>query len=69
MRTDFDKLSDGEKIVLYPNPNNPLHQKPVNAIYSGGYFYCDNTPPEEGPDYYLGNVLKFNFGFTSLATD
>ena len=23
MRTDFDKLSNGEKIVLYPNPNNP----------------------------------------------
>ena len=65
MRQDIDNLRDGQRITLHPRPNNPLHQKPVSAIYSSGYFYCDSTDPHLGPDYYHGDVLQYNEGFTS----
>lgn len=64
MRTDFNTLQDGDEIILHPTPRNPLHKKPVKAIYSSGYFYCDGTRPEDGPDYCFGDVLTFNEGFT-----
>jgi hypothetical protein len=64
MRTDFENLKDGEKIVLHPNAQNPLHKKPVRAIYDKGYFYCKGTNPMEGPDYYFGDVLRYNIGYT-----
>lgn len=67
MRQDFDMLSDGDRIVLHPNNSNPLHKQSVAATYAGGYFYCDGTPPEEGPDYYLGDVLTYNKGFETVA--
>ncbi len=63
MRTDFENLTDGVVITLVPNENNPLHKKPIEATYSSGYFYCKGTPPEEGPDYYMGDVLAYNDGF------
>lgn len=63
MRTDFEALCDGARITLHPNNENPLHKQPVTATYAGGYFYCDGSPPEEGPDYYMGDVLQFNSGF------
>lgn len=63
LRTDFQNIEDGSEVVLYPNKGNPLHKKPVTAHYTGGYFYCAGTRPEDGPDYYLGDVLKFNEGF------
>lgn len=65
LRTDFDHLRNDEEIILHPRPNNPLHKKPVKAVHVGGYFYCDGSPPQEGPDYYLGDVLKFNKGFNT----
>lgn len=64
MRTDFENLQDGERITLHPNAENLLHKKPVNAIFSSGYFYCDGSKPEDGPDYYFGDVLRYNDGFT-----
>lgn len=66
LRTDFDALEDGEGIMIYPRPDNPLHKKPKAAVHSGGYFYCEGTPPTQGPDYYLGDVLTFNEGFTLI---
>ncbi|WP_298800059.1 hypothetical protein [uncultured Devosia sp.] len=69
IRTDFDKLQDGARITLHPLPGNPLHNRPVTAIYSGGYFYCDGTDPAEGPDYYLADVLVFNAGFTAEGAE
>ena len=66
MRTDFENLQDGDKVKLYPNENNPLHKKPVNAIYSGGYFFCEGSPTHEGPDYYMGDVLAYNNGFEAI---
>jgi hypothetical protein len=27
LRTDFDSLADGDKITLYPLPDNPLHNR------------------------------------------
>lgn len=65
MRTDFDNLQEGDKVKLYPNGNNPLHKKPVVALYSSGYFYCEGSPAQEGPDYYMGDVLEYNDGFES----
>jgi hypothetical protein len=64
MRTDFESLTDGARITLYPTPENPLHRKAVNATYQGGYFFCDGTNPMDGPDYYMGDVFAYNEGFT-----
>lgn len=64
MRNDFESLTDGQQVVLVPNQDNPLHSAPVKATYSGGYFYCDGGDPADGPDYYLGDVARFNVGFT-----
>lgn len=65
MRNDFNKLSDGARIALHPNADNPLHKRPILATYQNGYFYCDGTPPTDGPDYYLGDVLAYNDGYTA----
>lgn len=64
MRNDFDSLEDGQQIMLVPNEDNPIHYKPVRATYQGGYYYCEGSDPMDGPDYYLGDVAKFNIGFT-----
>ncbi len=63
MRQDFRNLNDGDRITLFPLPDNPLHDKPVRASFYGGYFYCDDSIPEDGPDYYLGDVLRYNEGY------
>lgn len=63
MRTDFESLTDGATITLHPNKSNPLHKQPVNATFSGGYFYCEGSPAIDGPDYYFGDVLTYNDGF------
>jgi hypothetical protein len=63
MNTNFDALADGTTITLHPRADNPLHKKPVKAVYSGGYFYSEGTPPEEGPDYYMGDVLTYCEGY------
>lgn len=64
MRTDFMNLENGAEITLYPLEGNPLHKKPVKAIYMPPYFYCTESEPEEGPDYYLGDILTYIKGFT-----
>ena len=64
MRTDFENLQDGDEITLHPNAMNPLHSKPVKTRYIFGYFFCEGTHPEDGPDYYFGDVLAYNEGFT-----
>lgn len=55
-----DSLNDGDRVRLYPLPTNPIHKSPVQATYSGGYFYCDGTDQTDGPDYYVGDVLTYN---------
>ena len=55
----IDELYDGARVRLVPLPENPLHRRPVLATFSGGYFFADGTPPEEGPDYYMGDVLRY----------
>ena len=64
LRTDFENLHDGQRVRLFPAPSNPIHRAPVSATFSGGYFYCDGTPPTEGPDYYFGDILLYCKGFT-----
>lgn len=64
LREDFENLANGDRITIYPARDNPLHKKPVKATFSSGYFYCDDTPPTEGPDYYAGDILRWNEGFT-----
>ena len=64
MRTDIENLADGDKVTLHPNETNPLHKSPVEAVYFSGYFHCSGHDPAEGPDYYWGDVLKYNHGFT-----
>ncbi len=48
MRTDFQNLSDGDRITLHPNEDNPLHRDPITATFSGGYFFCDGSDPMAG---------------------
>ncbi len=64
MRNDFQNLEDGQQITLHPNNDNPLHKEPIKATFSDGYFFCEGSNPMDGPDYYFGDVLKFNDGFT-----
>jgi len=56
----IEDLSDGDRVRLHPNASNPLHKRPVMATYSSGYFYCDGSRYEDGPDYYFGDVLTYN---------
>lgn len=67
MRTDFDNLQDGDRVMLFPNNANPLHKRATTATYSSGYFYCDGTSPANWPDYYWGDVLTYNNGFEIIA--
>lgn len=64
IREDFENIREGQKVTLYPNDINPLHKRPVKALFSGGYFFCENSNVAEGPDYYLGDVLMYNDGFS-----
>lgn len=63
LQTDLRKLKTGATVVLHPNASNPLHDKPVKATYSDGYFYCEGSDPLDGPDYYFRDVLEFNDGW------
>lgn len=67
MRTDLDALQDGDRIILFPNEQNPIHKSPVFATYQSGYFYCDEAYHEHGPDYYFGDVLTYNDGFEVVS--
>ena len=69
MRTDFDQIEEGAQIVLHPRVGNPLHDEPVMARFAGGYFYCDGTDPADGPDYYMGDVLTYNSGYSEAPND
>lgn len=63
-------LKDGQRVRLFPNAENPLHNKPVSAMYSKGYFYVDGSDPiMDGPDYYFGDVLIYNDGFEVLSDE
>ena len=64
LNTNFEELEEGVCITLYPNETNPMHKKPVRATYSNGYFFCHDSDGLEGPDYYLGDVLMYNHGYT-----
>lgn len=54
------EMQDGSRVRLTPNALNPLHNKPVNATYSGGYFHCEGSDPMDGPDYYWADVFQYN---------
>lgn len=60
MNVSIEQLQDGDRVRLHPNSANPLHKKPVDATYSQGYFFCDDSDPANGPDYYFRDVLTFN---------
>jgi hypothetical protein len=64
MDTDLNSIPNESHVTLHPNSSNPLHKKPVRAFFVDGYFYCDGTPPDQGPDYYFRDVLQFNDGWT-----
>lgn len=64
IRTDFENIEPNTALFLHPNESNPIHQKRIACFYDGMYFFGAGTQPEEGPDYYLGDVLQYNHGFT-----
>ncbi len=57
---DLNNLDDGSRVKLTPNELNPIHDKPVMATFTGGYFLCDGSNPMDGPDYYFRDVFQFN---------
>lgn len=63
MRIDFENIADYDKVILFPLPDNPLHATPVYATYMSGYFYCEGSDAALGPDYYMGDVLRFCEGY------
>lgn len=56
---ELEDLADGDRVRLHPNSENRLHSKPVTATFADGYFFCDGTDPMEGPDYYVGDVMRY----------
>lgn len=63
MRTDFEEIKEGSYVILFPTEGNPIHNRPVRALYQSGYFYCDGSDHANGPDYYFRDVAIFNQGF------
>lgn len=63
MRTDFENLTDGQRIKLFPLPDNPIQKEPGLATYASGYFYLLDADPMDGPSYYFGDVLANCEGF------
>ena len=51
------------KVILYPNESNPITSTVDEYLYDSGFFWGKNSDPSLGPDYYLGDVLKYNEGF------
>lgn len=66
MRQDFENIQEGDLVKLFPSAFNNLHFKPVEAYFNAGYFYCKDTPAENGPDYYFGDVFLYTNGFEIL---
>ena len=64
IRTDFENVPPLTTLFLHPNDCNPIHQERIACFYDGKYFFGAGTDPIEGPDYYLGDVLRYNYGFT-----
>lgn len=62
-RTDFHNIEEGQRVTLHPADANLIHREPVVATYSAGYFFCDGTDPECGPDYSLSDVAAFCRGW------
>lgn len=69
MRTDFDQIPNDSRVTLYPKKDNPLHSTAIGAFFSNGYFYCDGNDGSDGPDYYLGDVLKYNEGYSTASPE
>lgn len=63
MRRDFENIPNRTRVRLFPKPDNPLHKRPVEAMYISGYYVCDGSPMEAGPDYYFRDVAVYNEGF------
>ena len=64
---DWESLlqhGNGTKVILHPNEDNPLHDNPIEATLSDGYFFCEGSNPLDGPDYYFGDVAQYNEGFS-----
>ncbi|MBL4538307.1 MAG: hypothetical protein JKP96_06515 [Oceanicaulis sp.] len=69
LQTDITTLVEGARLRLHPVAGNPLHSKPATGDYAGGYFYLDRPigKPEDGPDYYVGDVLQHCEGWEVLS--
>ena len=64
MRTDWENLEDGDSIMIYPNEDNPLIRKQAEVYFASGYFYVKGPKKwGEGPDFYFGDVARYNVGF------
>ena len=64
--TDFEQIESGDRVILYPAKNNPLHNKPVKALFLDGYYYCDGSDPDFCPDYHFRDVWVFCNGYDKL---
>lgn len=56
---DFDPSITPQEVMLYPKKDNPIQKHPQKADYSCGCFHLKTSKLEDGPDYYLGDILTF----------
>lgn len=68
MQTDFCAIEDGVRIKLFPKSDNPLHRRccPVNAVFSGGAYYCDGARPGWA-DYYDRDIHYYFHGYDVIG--
>lgn len=69
LETNVSALADHTRLRLHPKPDNPLHSKPCEGFIMRGYFYLDPPvgKPENGPDYYVGDVLTYCEGWEVVS--
>lgn len=70
MRNDFDRIDDGQIVLVYPDPaTNLLAKEPYRVIrYDNGFFTMDSKQLEKepGPDYSLSNIARYCLGYDEV---
>ena len=67
MRNDWENIKDGDRLVIYPNSENPLYKKAGNFFFTDGCYFHE-TNYVEGPDYYFRDVARYNHGFDIVGS-
>jgi len=63
MRTDFENIADGARVLLQPKAGNAGFIKPTFATLIGDVFYADGSHAMGEPDCYLLGAADLYEGF------